>query len=86
MTAGIGQGKRNRLLLAAFLGYHKTNTCSFVPGLRQVVAVAVAVAAVGAGVGACAASCRFCFPANSKEGQVHSANASSDLPGGAHPA
>lgn len=47
--------------LAALLGHRKPNTCSFVPGLTQVMAVAVTVAAVGAGAGACAMGCWFCF-------------------------
>lgn len=79
MTAGLRRGKGN-WLLAASLGHRKPNTCSFVPGLTQVMAVAVAVAVVGAG--ACVMSCWFCFPANSKDGQVHSASASSGLPSG----
>lgn len=78
VTAGLREGKRN-WLLAALLGHHKPNTYSFVPGLTQVMAVAVAVAAVGAG--ACATGYWFCFPANSKEGQVLSARS----PEWAHP-
>lgn len=75
VTARLRQGRRN-WLLAALLGHRKPNTCSFVPGLTQVIAVAVTVAAVGAGAGACAMGCWFCFPANGKEGQAHSARSS----------
>lgn len=73
VTAGRRQGKRN-WLLAALLGHRKPNTCSFVPGLTQVMAVAVTVTV--AGVGACAMGCWFCFPANGKEGQARSARSS----------
>jgi hypothetical protein len=78
VTARAPQGKGNRLL-AALLGHRKPNTCSFVPGLTQDMAVAVAVAAVGAGAEACSMIYWFCFPANSKKGQVPSVSVSSEF-------